>query len=195
MPAMGTVNSIFGVEQDSALYALGEGGGWSRWVLPLCPLLCPFHLPPLLQHAHTGSSRSVLAVVGLCQAMPSVPAPAQRGGRGGLQRSPDPMGGFMPQFPRPTISVCLLQSRGAGKVRAEPAAPAAYPTHVVWVGQCSHPEPPLHSQPQLHHGYKRNSSPLCTAQATGKHSSRFDFGHSHALPTTSSAAPCWQWVQ
>lgn len=102
-------------------------------------------------------SSSVLGAACPCWATLSVPAPAQRGGRGRMQKSPGPTGGFMPRFPRCTISGSFSQPWGAGKVRAELAAPAAHPTGVVCVGQHSHPEPPLHFQLQLHHSYKRNS--------------------------------------
>lgn len=86
LPALGTISSIFGAEQDGALYGPEKGGGGGRRVLSLPPSAVG---PCREQHVHTGrSSRFMLGAVGLCWAVPSLPAPAQRGGHAGMQRPP-----------------------------------------------------------------------------------------------------------
>lgn len=141
-------------------------------MLPLRPALCPVHLPPLLRRVPAGTS------TGPC---PLCLPPPERGTWRGAE-APRSRGWVRASASPPCCFWQPLEPRVAGRVHAEPAAPAARPASVVCVGQPSHPEPPPHFQPQLHHGYKRNSSPL-PAQPRPRGSTRagFDAEHPHAF--------------
>lgn len=77
LPALGTLSSLFGAERDGAAYGPEKGGGGGRRVLPLRPMLCPVHLPPLLQRVAAGSS------AGPCPLRPTPPREGDVEGCGG----------------------------------------------------------------------------------------------------------------